>query len=357
MPGDVPLGGPGRAGPSPVFGATFDRRPPPSGTRAGGPGRLGDAARGRVRARRPRPVSAPSQPRHAAVTHGPGGRYLRPLGLPAPVRVAYLWHCLDRPALAGGGRSDSRHCSCARGTRRLRRPGQAGRLRRPRRPGHTAGQSHRRAAQAPGKRAGRAVRRPAGRPPERGDFSLAERAAGLGDPRALRDIDREGDRRGRRSDRRRGGAGSRVDYFCDRAGDCQSATRMTGGRFPASFLWGTATAGGWDAPGTAEYFARFAERITDALGDLARYWITINEPTVIAYQGYVRGEWPPGRRDLGAAVRVLATLLRGHWLAYERIKRRRPELQVGLAHHLRVFDPARWFAPQDRVGRRLRPRI
>ena len=110
-----------------------------------------------------------------------------------------------------------------------------------------------------------------------------------------------------------------------------------------------ANAGGWDAPGTAEYFARFAERVTDALGDLARYWITINEPTVIAYQGYVRGEWPPGRRDLGAAVRVLATLLRGHWLAYERIKRRRPELQVGLAHHLRVFDPARWFAPQDRV--------
>src|SRR5437899_12387867 len=70
MPGDVPLGGPGRAGPSPVFGATFDRRPPPSGTRAGGPGRLGDAARGRVRARRPRPVSAPSQPRLAAVPHG-----------------------------------------------------------------------------------------------------------------------------------------------------------------------------------------------------------------------------------------------------------------------------------------------
>ncbi len=108
-------------------------------------------------------------------------------------------------------------------------------------------------------------------------------------------------------------------------------------------------AGGWEAAGTAEHFARFAERVTDELGGLARIWITINEPTVVAYQGYVRGEWPPGKRDLGAALRVVATLIRGHWLAYERIKHRHPELQVGLAHHLRIFDPFRWFAPQDRA--------
>src|SRR5260370_27926820 len=93
----------------------------------------------------------------------------------------------------------------------------------------------------------------------------------------------------------------------------------------------------------------FAERVTDHLGDLARFWITINEPTVVAYQGYVRGEWPPGKRDFGSALRVVVTLLRGHWLAYERIKRRHPELQIGLAHHLRIFDPARWYAPQDRA--------
>jgi beta-glucosidase len=110
-----------------------------------------------------------------------------------------------------------------------------------------------------------------------------------------------------------------------------------------------AQAGGWETLETADHFARFAERATGALGDLARLWVTINEPTVIAYQGYIRGEWPPGKRDLGAASRALVTLLRGHWLAYERIKTRNPGLQVGLAHHLRVFDPARRFAPQDRA--------
>ena len=110
-----------------------------------------------------------------------------------------------------------------------------------------------------------------------------------------------------------------------------------------------ADAGGWEAPETAEYFARFAQRVVDELGDLARYWITVNEPTVIAYQGYIKGEWPPGKRDLGAAVRALVNLLRGHWIAYERIKSRHPEHQIGLAHHLRVFDPARPFVPQDRA--------
>jgi beta-glucosidase len=110
-----------------------------------------------------------------------------------------------------------------------------------------------------------------------------------------------------------------------------------------------AAAGGWESPETPEYFARFAERVTDELAGLAKVWITINEPTVIAYQGYVHGEWPPGKRDFGAALRVVVQLLRGHWLAYERIKRGHPELQIGLAHHLRIFDPARRFAPQDRL--------
>jgi beta-glucosidase len=42
-------------------------------------------------------------------------------------------------------------------------------------------------------------------------------------------------------------------------------------------------------------------------------------------------------------------LMRGHWLAYERLKSRHPELQLGLAHHLRVFDPARPWMPLDRA--------
>ena len=111
-----------------------------------------------------------------------------------------------------------------------------------------------------------------------------------------------------------------------------------------------ARAGGWESPDTAERFARYAERAVAELGPLARYWITINEPTVIAYQGYIKGEWPPGKHyDIDRVARVLVTLVRAHWLAYERIKSQHPELQLGLAHHLRVFDPARPWMPLDRA--------
>lgn len=111
-----------------------------------------------------------------------------------------------------------------------------------------------------------------------------------------------------------------------------------------------ASAGGWEEPQTAERFATFAARAVEEFHDLARLWITINEPTVVAYQGYVRGDWPPGKRyDLGRVARVMATLLRGHWLAYERIKGSHPDMQLGLAHHVRVFDPARRWMPLDRA--------
>jgi beta-glucosidase len=111
-----------------------------------------------------------------------------------------------------------------------------------------------------------------------------------------------------------------------------------------------AQAGGWESPETAERFARYAGWVVDALGSLARYWVTINEPTVIAYQGYIKGDWPPGKHyGIDRVARVLVTLVRGHWLAYDRIKSRHPELQLGLAHHLRVFDPARPWMTLDRA--------
>lgn len=114
-------------------------------------------------------------------------------------------------------------------------------------------------------------------------------------------------------------------------------------------IW-LAQAGGWEQPETAQRFASFAERMVDEYRDLVRYWLTINEPTVVAYQGYIKGEWPPGKQyDLHRVARVMRTLIRGHWQAYERIKTKHPEMQIGLAHHVRVFDPARPWMPLDRM--------
>lgn len=110
-----------------------------------------------------------------------------------------------------------------------------------------------------------------------------------------------------------------------------------------------ADAGGWRNPDSVERFARLTDHVLGELGELARLWVTINEPTGIVYQGYLSGEWPPGMRDFSTGVVVLSHLLRAHWLAYERIKALEPRAQVGLAHHLRIFDPYRGWHPLDRV--------
>lgn len=118
-----------------------------------------------------------------------------------------------------------------------------------------------------------------------------------------------------------------------------------------------AARGGWVNPLAVDRFARFSDRVVADLGHRVTHWITINEPTALVYQSYLAGTWPPGVRDFRSGVRVLGHLLRAHWRAYERIKARDPRAQVGLAHHLRIFDPFRAWHPLDRVVAALYQRV
>jgi beta-glucosidase len=113
-------------------------------------------------------------------------------------------------------------------------------------------------------------------------------------------------------------------------------------------LW-LADLGGWEAAETVDRFARFVERVVQALSPVCDLWCTINEPNVYAYFGYVEGIWPPGESDLGTAMRVLRNLLRGHAAAYRVIHEAQPEARVGFAHNMQIFDPARPQSPLDRL--------
>jgi beta-glucosidase len=115
-------------------------------------------------------------------------------------------------------------------------------------------------------------------------------------------------------------------------------------------LWFTRK-GGWAAPGSAHAFMPFVHRIVDELGDLVQIWCTLNEPSIYAANGWITGEFPPGRRgDLAAVYRVSGNMHRAHELAYAAIKRRWPDSSVGLSHHKFLFLPAtprrrdRWAA-------------
>lgn len=88
--------------------------------------------------------------------------------------------------------------------------------------------------------------------------------------------------------------------------------------------------GGWLARDTANRFAEYSMRVVEELGDLARLWITLNEPWCSAFLGYYEGRFAPGHRDYEEAYTALHHLLLAHGLGLSAIRAAAPDLKVGL---------------------------
>jgi beta-glucosidase len=73
--------------------------------------------------------------------------------------------------------------------------------------------------------------------------------------------------------------------------------------------------GGWAVRDTAHRFTEYAAICAEALGDRVARWITLNEPQVVANNGYRHGQHAPGLRDPEAAAAATHHLLLGHGLA------------------------------------------
>ena len=89
-----------------------------------------------------------------------------------------------------------------------------------------------------------------------------------------------------------------------------------------------------------DYFQRYAANVVDVLGDLIPKWITVNEPLVYVYQRYINGKFPsPTRTGWQAALEATRNLLRCHAAAYQAIKAKLPDAEVGVAKQMAVFQP------------------
>ena len=110
--------------------------------------------------------------------------------------------------------------------------------------------------------------------------------------------------------------------------------------------------GGWENDQVVEAFRTYTRHCVEALGDLVSLWVTINEPNVYAYQGYTVGLWVPEKKDFPLAGRVLRHMVRAHAAAYREIRESThgPAAKVGVAQHLRVFQPYHRWSPLDRVA-------
>jgi beta-glucosidase len=88
------------------------------------------------------------------------------------------------------------------------------------------------------------------------------------------------------------------------------------------------------------FFERYTETIVKALGTDVKFWITLNEPDVVASHAYLKGVWPPQKKNPFIYYRVLKHLVAAHKLAYQTIKTHDPNAQIGIAKHQIAFQVA-----------------
>jgi len=121
-------------------------------------------------------------------------------------------------------------------------------------------------------------------------------------------------------------------------------------------LW-LAEMGSWESTQVAEFFAAYARKVVEALREYVTMWITINEPNVLMSLAYLMGLFPPGKKDIRAALRVMANLVQAHAAAYRVIHQVQPQARVGLALYYRGFRPALSWSLLDRGITRLVSRL
>ncbi len=121
--------------------------------------------------------------------------------------------------------------------------------------------------------------------------------------------------------------------------------------------------GGFERKDAPAIFARYCAFVVKELGDLCYHYSTINEPSVVGGNGWLRGSWPPFKRfaltDLVAITNsgrqhearaeksfrnfflwryVMKNLAKSHNAAYQAIKKVKPDAEVNFVHHVIVFD-------------------
>lgn len=90
-----------------------------------------------------------------------------------------------------------------------------------------------------------------------------------------------------------------------------------------------------------KYFLKYVKIVSELFSGKVKFWITLNEPNVYAYKGFLEGAWPPFLKSTPLAIKVLKNLLITHRDSYGIIKSSSPDVPVGVSENMIFFTPSR----------------
>ena len=100
--------------------------------------------------------------------------------------------------------------------------------------------------------------------------------------------------------------------------------------------------GGWENFRSPYYFQKFVKKIVPELKDFVDLWITINEPGIFVYMGYLGGDevgkFPPSKKSYLSALKTTLNMAKAHKNAYLAIHKLVPSAKVGMAQNVQSFE-------------------
>lgn len=96
--------------------------------------------------------------------------------------------------------------------------------------------------------------------------------------------------------------------------------------------------GGVRSKGFADYFVRYALKMVEEFGQVVKFWITLNEPEIYCSMSFLKGEWPPQKKNPIVYLLALQSLVAAHQKAYKLIKDFYPNANVGIAKNNIYFE-------------------
>jgi beta-glucosidase len=108
--------------------------------------------------------------------------------------------------------------------------------------------------------------------------------------------------------------------------------------------------GGWANPDVVDRFVQYVTKVNDRVGDLVRWWISFNEPSILAFKAYLEGSWPPHEpNNLRGFTRLMRHARKGHARARRILKASNPQAMVSMAFALWPLQAVRAWSPIDQA--------